>query len=215
MNFKCLMVLLTCLSIPTVRGDSFAEVGDAGQLPGTAQSTVGNPLNTITGAIGTLGDVDMFAIFIDGSVPFFATTVGSALLDPQLFLFDSSGMGVIGTDDPFDLTTLQATLTDTALPAGIYYLAINSFNDQPTSVSGLIFPGSNGVVGPTGPGGGDPITGWSGGGLYSGTYSITLRGVQGGSTTSPIPEPMSMLLLGSALTGICIAGRRKARQAQQ
>ena len=59
---------------------------------------------------------------------------------------------------------------------GIYYLAVSRFNVDPGSVEGNIFPAAieGGKDGPTGPGGGSPITGWSGGTVAGGTYEIVL-----------------------------------------
>jgi hypothetical protein len=173
----------------------WAEVGDAGALPGTAQSvTGGGPLTNITGTLAS-ADADMFAVFILGA--FTATTVGTTgtVSDTQLFLFDSAGRGVLANDDASNLTS-RSTISGTLAP-GIYYLAITEFNLDPVSSGGAIFPGAfQGLHGPTGSGGASPITGWSASTPAGGTYQIDLAGV------SIVPLPPAAFAGFSGLTGV-------------
>jgi hypothetical protein len=93
----------------------------------------------------------------------------------------------------------------------VYYLAITSFDVDPTSAGGLIVLSSpfTGVFGPTGPGGGAPISGYSGtGGM--GTYTINLTGAEA-SDVAAVPEPATVALIGSGLVGL-VARRRLRRK---
>jgi MYXO-CTERM domain-containing protein len=179
----------------------WAEVGDAGELVGTAQVTGGGVLTSITGAL-TTGDADMYLITINTPTSFSASTVGGAAFDSQLFLFTSAGVGIAFNDDA---GPLQSALTVgnplyASLAAGQYLLAVSGFNHDPTSAGGAIFPDSfPGIFGPTGPGGGSPVTGWTAAGA-SGTYTIALTGVRAA------PGPASLALIG--LAGFAARRRR-------
>ena len=80
------------------------------------------------------------------------------------------------------------------LPAGDYFLALTTFNVDPVSPGGLfIFPNApfQNVFGPTGPGGGAPISGWANPGFTPGTYTINLTGA-----AFSTPEPGTLALFG-------------------
>jgi hypothetical protein len=188
------------------------EVGDAGSLPGSAQIIAGaGPVTTITGTLADINDEDMFFFEITSAALFSASTVGTpgTVADTQLFLFRSSGLGAIANDDSPGGGTLRSqipagSMTTFMLPVGFYYLAISSFNNNPVSVGGLIFPDApfTGVFGPTGPGGGSPVSNWSAGGGGSGTYTINLTAAQA------VPEPTAMFLVGTGLIGWAARQRR-------
>ncbi len=184
------------------------EIGDAGSLPGTAQITIGGgPLTIISGNIFSSSDEDMYLINISNPAAFSATTVGTGgtAFDTQLFLFDSTGLGVYTNDDAVGLrSTLPAAhALGPALP-GQYYLAISTFDNDPVSGAGLIFPNTfPGVFGPTGPGGAAPITGWAGAGS-TGTYNIHLTGANFG-----VPVPGTVLLVATGLLGVGTLRRRR------
>jgi len=177
----------------------WVETGDAGELVGTAQTPLGvGALTTITGSVG--GDTDMYLISINSPATFSASTVGSTGgRDSQLWLFTTSGMGIACNDDSVGFeSTLSGPLV-TSIAPGNYLLAVNGFNSNALSAGGLIFPDTfPGVFGPTGPGGGSPLTGWTGAGASFG-YTITLTGARF------VPGPASLALLG--LVGL--AGRRR------
>jgi len=193
---KLITICLVAMLAFTGKAGAFPwmEVGEAGDLPGTAQTPMGiGPLDSISGLVGS-GDADMYEIYVTGGGTFSATTVGGAAFDTQLFLFDSSGMGIYANDDTSSggfQSTLPAFYPLTPTTAGIYYLAISNFNYDPENMGGIIFPSfpPDGINGPTGPGGGSAITGWSGSGFSGGEYTIFLTGA------SAVPEPATMGLL--------------------
>ena len=129
------------------------EVGDAGDLPATAQDLSGAPVDAIDGAIGAGDDQDLYRICLEGGGTFSATTVGGTELDTQLYLFDAAGHGVYGNDD--SQATRQSTLPAghelTPSAPGVYLLAVTPYDRDPESTAGKIF-GGGGVLAPDGPG---------------------------------------------------------------
>ena len=204
------LISFCCILTVAIAGSNalggWTEVGDAGDLPGTAQVvTGGGPLDTIFGVMNN-PDADMYQIYISNPAGFSAYAIGN---DTQLFLFDQSGMGVYANDDG-GISGFNAFLPagDPSSPTtpGIYYLAVSQFNLDPYSAGGLIFPSSpfGQVFGPTGPGGGSPVSYWSGGtGSQESGYQIELTGA-----SYVIPAP-GAILLGSIGLGLVNWLRRR------
>ena len=198
--FAIAAVLLAAAS--PAAADIWIEVGDAGQLPSTAQvplpqSPSTGTLDTIFGTFGTPTDVDMYKIMIDNPASFSATTLNQSnvLLDTKLYLFNAGGMGVYANDDANAstlLSTLPAGDPNGPTSPGVYYLAISAFGISPTSAGGAIFPDFpfESVFGPTGPGGSSPVTDWVGSG-DTGAYRIDLTGAK----FAAVPEPSGLTLL--------------------
>jgi PEP-CTERM motif-containing protein len=98
------------------------------------------------------------------------------------------------------------------LEPGLYFLAISGFDRDPVSGDHPIFPRQTGpfVFGPTGPGGANPITGWTGTAFSGGKYIIDLEN-EGPITTPPVqqpllvPEPTTLLLFGTTAAGLGLA----------
>ncbi len=204
-------------------GPEWPELGDAGNLPGTAQTPFGSgQINKIIGNLdgnggfpGPGGDFqDMYAIWIDDPALFSASTSadlgGFADFDTQLFLFQADGRGALANDNSSSLvtgSTLLPAATDGSgfvlSGAGLYYLAISGFDSDPLGGSEFIFDqvDPSEISGPDGIGGSLPITDWSPLAGEIGHYEITLTGVRG------VPAPGAAALL--ALAGMC--GRRRRR----
>ena len=213
--------LIASFVVSTAQASTWAEVGDAGNLLGSAQIPVGN-VTSITGVALTTLDVDLYKIFISDPTTFSASVSGgdgSGEYDSALALFDQDGLGVYANDDVIfnnGQAALPASYPLGPQVAGTYYLAIFDIDSAPTSGNASssdtsIFPQVGEpytqIVGSTGAGGASPLTGWEPfeSALYLNEgYSIALTGV------SPIPEPESyaMLLAGLGLLGTIVRRRK-------
>ena len=158
----------------------WVEVGEAGDLPGTANVTTGSgALNEIRGNIGT-GDADMYQFRICSPTSFSATTVGGTSIDTQLFLFNANGNGVAFDDDDPQGATLQSRLTSaftSSLPAGVFNLAVSTYDRDATSGGQEIWIDTpfNVERAPDGPGAAGAVNAWSGSGA-TGAYTVFLTG---------------------------------------
>ena len=209
------VVLAVIVTLGTRAQAQWFEVGDAGDLPGTAQAVLTGPLATISGFLD-FSDADMYCITIDDPSIFSASTLGLVNFDSQLFLFHPDGMGIVFNDDTAGFG-VQSRLPAghpliTVLSPGPYLLAISGFDHDPVSVGGAIFPDTfPGVFGPTGPGGGSPVIGWSGDG-GSGFYTIRLTGASGWTSGRVIPEPSALAAFGIGLGTLLFFGRRARKR---
>ena len=152
--------------------------GDAGELLATAQHISGSgPLGGIRGIING-NEADMYAIYICDHANFSASTVGGTSLDTQLWLFNSTGLGVSFDDDT---STSQSTVTGQFLTSdGLYYLAVTEYNrDAHDAADNLIWNDGPFAVErqPDGPGAANRLDHWDTGGANGGGYLITLSGV--------------------------------------
>ena len=136
---NALAIFALLLTAPAATAAS--ELGNAGDLPATAQDLSGETVAQITGDFPDATDVDMYKLCLSGGGTFSATTVGGPPLDTQLYLFDANGLGVYGNDDTDTGTqsTLPAGHALTPQAAGMYYLAVAPVNQEPRSDGGSIF----------------------------------------------------------------------------
>jgi hypothetical protein len=105
---------------------TFVESGDAGQTLATAQ-TVGEGVTVIQGATNFANNdfVDLFRFNWGGGI-FDATTLGSAIDDPILALFDTAGTVLAQNDDFYGL---QSRLLVNNLVQGDYLLGLSGFSN--------------------------------------------------------------------------------------
>ena len=166
-----------------------AEQGDAGDLRSGARDLGGEAVTTIDGTFYDGSDADMYRICLTDGASFSADTVGATTLDTQLFLLTADGHGVYANDDWNDDThgsRLPANHRFSPSGGGEFYVAISSFNNDPTSAQGEIFQDNfnsrlypDNVLDANGFGAEGAHTGWhrhkSG---ASGSYRITLTGTR-------------------------------------
>lgn len=197
---------------------TWIEVPDAGQSVATAQTPTppNQTLGNIFGSLSSATDVDIFTIFISNPAVFSATTVlgTTALLDTQLFLFNSSGNPVYMNDDDAGGGTIQSTLpAGNALgpqTAGIYYLAISLSDNEPVNFNNqLLFAlgSTTSIRGPNAVANPKTLFNWDSSGVVPGStfgaYQINLTGA------STVPEPSIIALCAIGTIGILRIARRR------
>lgn len=191
----------------------WTEVGDAGQLLNTAQLTNGaGDLDAIDGVLDDVIDADLFKIHVHDAGVFEASTEGASF-DSQLFLFDSSGLGVTHNDD-YPVLFGGSRITGQFLSGpGDFYLAISGFDVDPRSAGGSIWLNGSPLLElePDGPGRNAPLSGWTQNGFQPepSEYRIELQGAR--FVTNPVPEPGTVVLLALGLGGAAIMTRRRGR----
>jgi MYXO-CTERM domain-containing protein len=212
------------------QGQIWAESGDAGALPGSAQVISGN-VTTITGTLGpTPADIDMFCFNIVDAPNFVATVTvfAGASTDSQLYLFNSAGAGVAFDDDSglglFSMISNDHTINlggppDTVGQSnlitnsgnGLHYLAITRFDTDALNLAGgtqlangIWHDGSPyaGPFAPDGPGSANPVlAGWATASSVGAPIVYTI-------TITGVPAPGALALLGVA--GLVGTRRRRA-----
>ena len=183
----------------------WAEAGDAGDSLATRQQTAGvGVLTQISGTLPTDSDVDIYQITIPTPALFTAWVDGFVTSDPDLWLFDSSGFGVVHNDI---VSGGKTSLTGAfVLAAGNYFLAISNDGAEALSSGGPIWaPAYNftGARAPDGTGAAQPFINWSGPMINNGlSYTIHLDGAE----FSTVPEASSTLIL--AVSCLFVSQRR-------
>ena len=176
------------------------ETTDAGQTLGTATTVAANTTQ-INGSLSN--DADLFRFGWGGGAFYVSTSLGT-LSDTQLFLFNSSGVGIFANDD-CSTSVLSSCITAT-LAAGTYFLGISAYDLDPrNAANALLFP-STPFTGQPGPSNTSPLDHWSGSSGDTGTYAINFR-----TATTSVPEPATLSLIGAGLLGLGVLRRRRNR----
>ncbi|GIV09161.1 MAG: hypothetical protein KatS3mg019_1252 [Fimbriimonadales bacterium] len=155
----------------------WTEVGDAGDLPETAQATgtdTNTPLPSISGALSD-NDVDMFAIYIADPATFQAETNSTTTnFDSQLWLFDVNGNGIVHDDDSAGGLRSRINNANNCIPgSGIYYIAISRYNrDARNCDDAAMWTSASNACAVSGSG---RVASWSGT-TAAGNYEIVLTG---------------------------------------
>lgn len=195
-NFVLGMGLLFAAAA-TANAQVWSEVGDAGELAGTAQVVAGSgPLSTILGNLGE-SDVDMYRININDPSLFLAQHTGTFNFDSQMWLFNLNGTGVAFNDDT---NGLRGQISAPAIAAGDYLLAISGYDRDAIDGSGNALWSDtpfNNQRAPDGPGAANPVADWSGAVGARGDYEIALRG----ASFVPAPGALALAGMGGALIG--------------
>ncbi|HYO84508.1 MAG TPA: DVUA0089 family protein [Bryobacteraceae bacterium] len=207
------MILLLCQSAAAA---IWLEEGDAGRIPANAQAAGGQgQLTYIGGNLSEWNDVDLYRIMIVDPLGFSAETIGfpGGVPDPKLYLFTNDGKGVYMNDDTGDAQALLPGAHPLGpRAAGLYLLGITRFGFYAASASGEIFPEDpfdvQEIHGPTGPGGANALSRWTGleddPGLDLDTfYVIGLTGA------NAIPEPSTWSL---AVVGLAASAALRFRR---
>ncbi len=160
------ILALVLAAAPAAFAQTWTETGDAGDLVGTAQSTIGTgALMNIAGVLSGHGDVDVYCVHLTSVPPAGLPLVSvacAAHADPTPYLFDAAGMG-INTNMTCAGGLKQAVAPYYSLAPGLYYVAIAAGDWLPQSAGGSIWQMLySGPMAPNGPGAGSPLTGWVG-----------------------------------------------------
>lgn len=199
-------IAASCVAVASASASSWIEVGDAGQLPITAQVTTGTgPLLDLCGKLITKNDVDLYCFRITDVSQFEATA--SAPFDTQLFLFTLTGQALSMGDQ--NAPGNQGRITGTFVPGpGDYLIAISRYNNDPVDAIGALIWNNtprNTERAPDGPSTLGVLANWNNGGNGDGgDYKIDFKG----ATFCPTPGAASAVLLGGAILG---RRRRSAR----
>lgn len=211
-------VLMT-LAAGAAHAGPVTEGGDAGQLLGSAQTFSGSSaISAITGSLLTSSATDyadLFRVYLYAGSVFSATTTASAWntnnFDTALFLFDSTGHGVVANDDDPNVGPQSTiTISQTVGSSGYYYLAIAGAGYTPVSAGGSIFGNLVGKdqVGAVGAGGSGALSGWQSISHEGGDYEVVLQGAYANVSAVPEPTTITMLMAGLGLVGVAARRRR-------
>lgn len=189
--FAALVLLGLAPLATTARAQTWSEVGDAGNLVATAQTTVGSgAITQITGSLPLSDDVDLYCVKLTSVPPAGTPLVQLACLgqqSPNVWLFDAAGNGVFTNETcAFGSKTLLAP--SVSMAPGTYYVGVSYYNRNAISAGGNIWiPGVAGQRTPDGPGAALPLSGWAGIVIMNppNPYTINLTGFAACDAATP------------------------------
>ena len=172
-----LALALLTTALPAA-ADPWAEAGDAGPLPASAQTTVGSAqLTVITGALGAPDDVDMYCIQVQTPATLVIELQCVIIQGPNIWLFDATGKGVAANSTC--VGGGKRILSTFVSAAGKYYVAVayNGVNPY-AGASPIWVPANTGERAPDGSGAAGAVTAWIGTGQVGpiNPYQINLTG---------------------------------------
>ncbi len=201
------LVSFAALAAPVTFNESAAGTGN---LPGATDVIGAGAQNGLT-ILGDLKErrggsdanlVDMYRFTVGQAGTYFFDTFGSLIADTQLFLFDSTGMGLVWNNDAEPVNTHSAFAISLGL--GDYHLAVSFYGLEPDDGAGAIFDTLGNGGGATA--GSGSIASWTD---FNGA---TLWDVTGYVVNVKVPEPgvlaLSLLALG-LMAGV--RGRRSGK----
>jgi hypothetical protein len=155
--------------------------------------------------------VDLFQINITNAGHYFFNTFDSEVADTQLFLFDSTGKGLVWNNDATLTPVNTLSALDAQLEAGTYYLAVSWIGMVPLDGSMTsIFDTLGNGGGPLG--GSGALASWadfSGAGQFDSKFYF----INGYVSAVPEPAALGLMLAGLALIGRATTRRRTAHAA--
>ena len=162
----------------------YYESVDAGALPFMAEDVLlAGPVDSLEGRIAHSFDTDLFRIRIDDPAAFSAraNVVAGYAPDPQLFLFDQWGRGIVANDNwlPSPLPQIPSGTLQGWSP-GTYLLGVSPAGNDPLQLAGeRIFPDvATGLTEPAELARFIPLFDWTRDpAAIGGTYAIELTGV--------------------------------------
>ena len=203
------------------QAQTYAGGTTAGNLPATAEVVPGvagvtyNVISGTTTATNGIYNAEMYEITLATTEKFTASTTkfvaGANNFDDQLFLLNSSGVGVLANDDAASGGDEASLSTGGMLLApGNYYLLIAGSGNYPVdSMSHLLFPNyTDGTTDPSGTYGPEstlPIAGYTGNSNEGGSYDIALTI----SIPSAVPEPGSVAAILVGVSGLALVFRSR------
>lgn len=211
MKFIALATAIVLVQPLAANAAAFSETTDAGSTIASA-TLASSGTTSIQGSLGS-GDADIFGFNWNGGSFYVNTSTTS--WDTQLFLFDSTGHGLYANDDGSSNGFALGSYIEASLSAGLYYLAITGWDNDPlNSLGQLIFP-----TNPFGPiyqpsVSDTQLASWSDATTSNGNYELIFRSstgqqVETGGNTVPEPGALALLGLGAACMGY--ARRRKVK----